>query len=86
MTLEELLMFNPYLLIKVAAMSSFQLKKSILVAKVEENPIYLELRVFCNFFQDNIFWETGKTPYQAAFGALKISNIVCLFSSFFVCL
>ena len=42
-TVDELLMFNQYVLIKVSDMSSFQLKKSILLAKVEENPIYLEL-------------------------------------------
>lgn len=42
-TVDKLLMFNQYVLIKVSNMSSFQLKKSILLAKVEENPIYLEL-------------------------------------------
>lgn len=49
-TVKELLMFNQYVLIKVSVMSNFQLKKSILVAKVEENPIYLELPAFCYCF------------------------------------
>lgn len=43
-------MFNQYQLIKVSDMSSFQLEKPILVCKVEENPVYLEVRVFHLFF------------------------------------
>lgn len=35
-------MFNQYILLKFSDMSSFQLKKSILVAKVVESPVYLE--------------------------------------------
>ena len=39
---EELLMFNQYILLKFSGMSSFQLQKSISVAKVVESPIYSE--------------------------------------------
>lgn len=35
-------MFNQYILLKFSGMSSFQLQKSISVAKVVESPIYSE--------------------------------------------
>lgn len=87
-TAQELLMFNQCILIKVSDMLSVERKKSILVPGVEENPIYVELTVFCYCFSTIQTRKLACLHDKQFFGffALKIFQLLlCLFSSFSLC-